>query len=79
MNDIELTNRVIDFLNKELISNLSTVRRLTAQEIAAKVGGYAPSVGRCSDAILSELLTRGHSIRYDNSSNPKCFVLNSLS
>jgi len=76
MNDVELTNRAIDHLHKLLGSNLSRGRRISAKEIADAVGGYAPSVGRCHGAILDELLKRGHAIRYDRATTPKCFVLN---
>lgn len=76
MNDVELTNRAIDFLHKQHGCNSSRGRRISAKEVADAVGGYAPSVGRCYEAILAELLKRGHAIRYDRTSTPKCFVLN---
>jgi hypothetical protein len=77
MNNIELTNRLVDCLTSKLRAARGKPRQFTPKELAAEIAGaYPPAVGSVADQVVAILQRDGWKIRYDKSKNPRRFLLN---
>ena len=75
MNEIELTNKAIEWLERQ--DNCVKLRPhyFKPKEVADAVGGYAGTVGKVAKAVVAELCSRGINIRYVCSGSIRRFEL----
>ena len=75
MNEIELTNKVIEWLHAKSKVIKRRPHPFTPKEITDEVGGYPGTLGKVADAIVAELLQRGVGIRYVRTGKARRFEL----
>ena len=75
MKDIELQNRVIDFLEKKAKQSRTFPQRFTAKEAAEAVGGVTTRIGFISKNTVAELVGRGINIKYEITPASRRFVI----
>jgi len=75
MNNVELMNKVISYLDRKARRCTNFPREYSAKEIADSVGGYPPAIGKVADDVLAELRGRGIKVKYVKTANPRRFVI----
>jgi len=75
MNDIELKNKVIKFLERKSYSFKTFPQEFTARETAESVGGVTTRIGFVAEKAVRELRARGVKIRYNKSTTPRKFII----
>jgi len=75
MNQIEVKNKAIEFLESKSKEIRSKLYSISAKEVADTIGGYPPTVGNVAEDIVKELQLRGINITYDKVGSPKRFII----
>ncbi len=77
MKDLDLVNLAVAYLAKEHEKIIQKNHKVdfSAKYIADKVGGYAGSIGRVSEKVVTNLRAMGIFCEYDKNSNPKKFII----
>jgi len=78
VNNIELKNRTISFLEQKYKDTKTFPREYTAKEVADATGGYAGNIGKIAKEVIKELNCHGYSIVYESQKSPKRFVLKKM-
>lgn len=75
MNQIELKNKVINWLFEKNSIIKRRPHYFTPKEITDEVGGYPGTLGRAANEIVDELILRGVKIDYIRAGNVRKFAL----
>jgi hypothetical protein len=75
VNDVELKTLAISWIYQRSRGLKTRPYGISAQEVAKAVGGYAGSVGRVADDVVTELELQGLPIRYVRGARPCRFEL----
>lgn len=75
MNEIELTNKAIEWLQARSRTIKRRPHPFTPKEVTDEVGGYPGTLGKVADTVIAELLQRGIAIRYVRTGKSRYFEL----
>ncbi len=78
MKDVELQNKVIEFLESMASQTKIFPRKFTAKETAEAVGGVTTRIGLVQKFVIAELVARGIEIKYEKSASSRSFVLSKM-